>query len=303
MNIIMQKGFSPVIFLVAASTILLVSTVVTFLISKMSAQPQPTFQDSAPKSTPPETFNIHTTPKVYAYKNPHISLEQVKVFGVYLVPRNINLSKSKEFQTRNWRKDMEKVLKRATTFWSRELENKANFSVEILEKPLEGSLDLSIYDFNSTKNEVVKMLEDEKNQNFRADIRETKNKGFFVIYSIYIATDRECDEYKQLGYKDYGECGKAEGKFYSDSSRGSLGFLVSTDVFYSEADEALAVHGPITTAHEFGHALGIPHPFDDQELSQQNQNYGKDPGNLMGHGFCKLENCFLMPEQKKKMGL
>jgi|GEM_PF-5716467 len=59
-------------------------------------------------------------------------------------------------------------------------------------------------------------------------------------------------------------------------------------------------------AHEFGHVIGIPHPFDDPDIHQGDPfAFMYKPPDLMGYGChdLPLEECHVLPAQKERSGL
>lgn len=293
----MGRGFAVTVLIIGLGLTLVSATVIFVLLRTNMSFPkqsdQPTNKVYSSMGSP-KIDTINEPLKIHAYRNPNVSLRRIQVYGVLFVPKNIELEKSKQYQQHisDWPNVMEAVIKRTTDFWSRELDGRAQFSIEIIKVPIEGSRILSDYNFSRVQEEVIQALGEKV---FLPESGEDT-----TVTAVYVANDDECAEYSKLGYSSYQECGIAKGKIYYDYSRGTLWFLVSTDIFYAESQ---GPHGPITTAHEFGHALGIPHPYDDYELSSGDLNFGKESGNLMGHGQCKLEDCFLMKEQKELMGL
>ena len=71
-------------------------------------------------------------------------------------------------------------------------------------------------------------------------------------------------------------------------------------------DEALNTqnqYGLIGSAHELGHALGIPHPWEVPENVTHDPNYGNVPGDVMAYSNSglTLQNTHFNPFVKKKM--
>ena len=63
--------------------------------------------------------------------------------------------------------------------------------------------------------------------------------------------------------------------------------------------EELENFGTVNSAHEFGHLLGIPHPWE------MDPPHSDEPGNLMGYSNSGLTlmQCFILAEVKRMMGL
>lgn len=63
--------------------------------------------------------------------------------------------------------------------------------------------------------------------------------------------------------------------------------------------EEVDSYGSVNSAHEFGHLLGMPHPWE------MNPPHDAGPGDIMGYstsGFTLMQ-CFVLEEMKRRMGL
>lgn len=92
---------------------------------------------------------------------------------------------------------------------------------------------------------------------------------------------------------------------------GSLGGVASIQAatqyefwLNKEAVSENDLYGITGSAHEFGHALGIPHPWELPENVNQDPNWGNVQGDLMGYAKSNnLDNLYIRDDVKKAMGL
>ena len=63
-------------------------------------------------------------------------------------------------------------------------------------------------------------------------------------------------------------------------------------------------HPKTVLTHEFGHALGIPHPWDLSININHDPNFGNVPGDIMGYSpYPDLDKNYIRDDIKKVMGL
>lgn len=252
-----------------------------------------TYQLKAKSSLPIHLYQLPGT----IYQEPEPSIKNIQIIGILFIPSNINLSKSDNYSQYDWKLSMQNTLSQVADYWYRELDTRSNISVRVDETPIRGSHQLAEYGINyGVSAEVVEYYQRQKN------ISPGMNPdGTYIVMMVYIATDTECDGYSQLGYEDYYQCAVALGKNYGEYSSGWDGISTMTDLFFAEVNNS--GNGPITSAHEFGHTLNILHPQDDADINSSGIDFSRQVGNLMGHGVTILKDCYLMPEQKAKMGI
>lgn len=254
------------------------------------AQTPPSFtiSSSAPKFTQSptnmvtstSTFTINRNKNIHLYPyygaDPSTNINNLHIIGIIFRPKDIPPIAKPE-----WPKNMEKIFQEIQAFYEREFGRNIDITYQVVSETYIGDKNIEEYypsdlaiELNTKKKEFLKS--------------NTHN-----IFMIYLIGDPE---------------------FKKNIKGGDLGGLpaynaASQGAFWLD-DEALSPKDPYGingSAHEFGHALGIPHPWELLVNSgKDKQTVNTDSrGDLMGYnnyGF-QLKDMHIREDVKKEMGL
>lgn len=237
----------------------------------VTSQPEPSNIPAAPQA---EEFpknvqkNIHLYP---AYElDSRISINKLHVVSLLFVPKDIHTPIKSE-----WHGNMEKIGSNIKTFFEKEFDNKIAISYEVLEEPVAGDLDISNYTAQSLTYEAHQKTMLHKKENY------------YTILMIYLVRDPE---------------------FKKNIIGGNLGGLpqqsAATQYEYWLDTDMINSVGLIGSMHEFGHALGIPHPWELPANKLGDPNFGNVPGDLMGYtsNGVEIDNLYIREDVKQVMG-
>lgn len=277
-----SKGFAPIfIIIIIAAVVLgflffknyLIPDIPSTTNNNPTIQPLKSAQNPTITSIPtPKTGkkNIHLYPFYGA--DPNISINKLNIIGVMFVPKNITSQIKPE-----WLTNMEKIFARIKKFYETQFENNIEITYQVITIPIKGEEDIENYYPNTLVQEI-----EQNNQNLVKG--NTHN-----VWMVYLVRDSD----KKLNLKG-----------------GNLGGLARLNAstqyeFWLDNEGTFADSYGITgSAHEFGHALGIPHPWDLPININHDPNFGNVPGDIMGYSSYKdLDKNYIRDDIKKEMGL
>lgn len=222
--------------------------------------------------------------RIHQYHNPNVSLEKIKILGVYFVPKE-------ERELQIWREDMQAVLSEVQDFYTGEFLGNSEIRL-IIGPQVNGRKKFNEY---QTQQEIEDEIRD-RVLDASGDLYDPKVAGTlpgeFQSVMIYFESfvNREGAPIQSFGGWD--------------------GWAMQGAFWLDKEARTTYQYGPVNSAHEFGHTLNIPHPWDDFDINlRQDPNYGNIEGNVMGYSFDSnrrnlgLEDGYIMPEQKRKLGI
>lgn len=231
-------------------------------------QPKPSTLNATPQ-TSQTNKNIYLYPAYGA--DPSISINTLHVVITLFAPKDINTPIKNE-----WFNNMEQVGATIKTFFENEFDNTISISYEILKDPILGDLDISSYTPTSMTLEVQ--------QKTNSYVKENSH----TVWMIYLVRDPE---------------------FKKNIIGGNLGglpqYAAATQFEYWLDNETFNSTGLLGSLHEFGHVLGIPHPWELPTNISGDPNFGNVPGDLMGYSNkgINLIDLYIREDVKKTMGL
>lgn len=271
-----QKGFILPIILLGITTIILI-----FLGGYLTIKKQDNInyvnvikpiEPPSPSPTQIKGKLIH--PYNYFGVDTKASLNQIHIIGVLFKPKDIATQIKPE-----WPRNMESIFKEIKDFYEKQFEGNISITYEVVPEPYTGVKDLEQYN----PQELAVELNNNK--------KDLLRNGVYNIFMIYLVRDEELKK-NVIG--------------------GNLGGLApyhaaSQYEFWLD-DEALNSNNPygiVGSAHEFGHALGIPHSWELPINVNHDPNFGNTPGDLMGYNNngLQLKNLYIREDVKKEMGL
>ena len=202
-----------------------------------------------------------------------ISINKLNIIGVMFVPKNITKQIKPE-----WSYNMDKIFARIKKFYEAQFEGNIEITYQVNSAPIKGEENIEDY----YPEDFVEEIEN-KNQNLLKS--NTHN-----VWMIYLVED---PNFKLL-VKGGGNLGglarlnaSTQGEFWLDNDAAITG-----------------TYGITGSAHEFGHALGIPHPWDLSININHDPNFGNVPGDIMGYSpYPDLDKNYIRDDIKKVMGL
>lgn len=225
---------------------------------------------TTPIPTPTETKKfIHLYP--YYNVDGKTEISKINIITAFFVAKG-----QKGIIKNNWNENLGKVLGGIKYFFENQFQNKIAINYKIA-PVIHGDHALEIYDINTLAVEAFVKT---------ATLRSIDSYNIWMIYVVRDSTNI--------------------------NPRGNLGAqpvqqAAVMDEFWLD-DEAVSSnnsYGLIGSAHEFGHVLGIPHPWELPANTAHDPNFGNVRGDLMGYlnSAPNLQNLFIRDDVKKEMGL
>lgn len=211
-------------------------------------------------------------------------LNKIMIQGVYFVAKN-QVTGIKSY----WQSSMLDIFMQIKNFYEGQFNNKTNITIST---PIiiYGDKNIEEYDQFAIEREIRQKVQ----------INSTNNFVVLMFYPIQGENDKRATGLYGGGPIVENSSSAMNSWFWLDpESLGTVTTKVGTD--YS---------GYIGSAHEFGHALSIPHPWDeevnkDSKGNVLNQDYGNDEiGSLMSYTASRgplIPNSFIRAQVKKKM--
>lgn len=235
---------------------------------------------------PTKQCKVYTYQDNYNYGIGRHCLDKVTIKSVYFVARN-QISGIKPY----WKDNMLDIFTQIKMFYVKEFDNKINISI-----------DEPIIIYGERNIEQYSQLEIEQEIRSRIIINTTADFTVLMFYPIQGENNRRVFDLQYGGGNEVRESSSAMNSWFwlDPESLGTITTKYGTD--YS---------GYLGSAHEFSHALGIPHPWEEESNRDKNsgmildQNYGNDEeGSLMSYGGQEgplTEKSFIREEVKEKM--
>lgn len=257
---------------------------------------------SAPRATTPKSTAVPaSTCKVYTYQDKFTyslgkhCIDKVTLQGIYFVPKD---------QTsgiiQNWSNNMIDIFSQIKQFYENQFDNKIMITID--NNPILVNGDLNAEDYNAWT-----ALQEAKRK------LEFSNTGStWTVRMMYIA----------VGYNNksiQGTVGAGGGEDGNGTTATNNGSWLDPTVLGYTTKYGADYTGYLASAHEFGHSLGIPHPWEE-EVNQKvilciapskcstetiDPNYGNNEiGSVMSYGGQKgplIPASFIRTQVKQKM--
>lgn len=210
---------------------------------------------STPSQTQPNDSDDSMTQggqnKIVLYANPEVEVTNLSLLGVYMIAAD-----KESTLISDWKENLTKTLQELKTFYEKELPG-LNVDTVLHPDVISGARQAEEYLLPDFLPEILA----------KSDIINTwhtKEDGHKILI-IYIDGVKGTNE---------GGYGQSIDKRY-----------VVNPAFWLE-DDAIAdgdPYGLVGSAHELGHGLGIPHPWEMPENTTNDPNFGNTPGDIMGY--------------------
>lgn len=246
---------------------------ITPLVTPISTQQ---ISKTSTTSQNPSPTEILPTYKYHLYGNPHVDISKVKIIGVFLKANDQNETIKDE-----WSNNIEDSLSRIVNFYSKQFDGKIQFKTAV-------SKDLIIS--NKAKNEdslsnIAKVVK-EKTINLQED-------GYHNTWIVFHLNSSDTP-YGAHG-SDYYSTAVDSARYLDNPSQ-----VVNNGVLSPGNPDNIAIH----PAHEFGHVLGLPHPWELPENTSHDSNFGNVPEDIMSYtrAYLSLDQMYVRDDMKKEMG-
>jgi hypothetical protein len=229
-----------------------------------------------------QTCHVYTYQDRYMNLGERYCIDKVVLKGVYFVAKD-----QQNFIKSYWQSSMQNIFTQIKNFY----EQQFNYKIQItIDTPVivYGNKNITDYNFYSIFQEV------------KQKVQNTYPPDYFFDYSIFVINGSDGNGQLQQGDLGGSIGVAAQGSFLlNPDSLGSVTTKYGTD--YS---------GYLTPAHEFGHTLGIPHPWEEEGNRDVygniiDPNYGNnEKGSLMSYGGQLgplIPNAFIRTTVKQKM--
>lgn len=285
----MSKGFTPISIVIIIGVAILgflffknysTSTIPSSNNNSPTVQSQKT--TSVSTTNPSSTITRALTPvtgkkNIYLYPfygaNPSISINKLNIIGVIVIPKNISTQIKPE-----WLINIDKIFAKIKNFYQTQFENNIEITYQVISDPIRGDNNIEDY----YPQDIVQEIEN-KNQNLI-------KSGSHNVWMVYLVED---PNFKLLV-----------------KGGGNLGGLASLNAsiqgsFWLDNEAVVSyTYGITGSAHEFGHALGLPHPWELPINVNHDPNFGNVQGDIMGYSINKdLDKNFIRDDYKREIGL
>lgn len=215
---------------------------------------------------------IHLYP--YYGVNPKQSINNLNIIGIMFRPKNIDTTVKPE-----WTTNMDKIFGEIKQFFEQQFRNYVSISYQVVDDAFTGEKNIEDY----YPWELAVEVKNKRQSLFKS--------GAYNVFMIYLIRDS---------------------KFEKNVKGGTLGGLANYQAatqyeFWLDYDalNPKEPYGIKASAHEFGHALGIPHPWDLPVNTGKDKNSVNLRGDLMGDNYSglQLKDLYIRDDVKKEMGL
>jgi len=235
---------------------------------------------------PSENCEVYTYQDKY-YGGNQMCIDNIWVKGVYFIAKD----QTSSFQS-YWSESILNVLGQIKSFYENQFDNKIKITIDNTPIVIYGEKDIGDYNYSSIAQEVYnKVSVNFPIGNYFIDIQTYVVDGANGVngnnlYTGSIFINNKVGSINQSGWLNPESLGTVTTKYGTDYS------------------------GYLGSAHEFGHSLGIPHPWEE-ELNKDskgniiNPTYGNDEiGSIMSYNGLKgplIPNSFIRTQVKQKM--
>lgn len=203
--------------------------------------------------------------------DPNVNISKVNVIPVFFVAKD-----QKGIIKTDWKNNIKVVMSKIKIFFEKEFKNKIEISYTTSPITIKGDKNIEDYFIEDIVSEAK-----EKSQNL-------VQSNSYNVWMIYFVRD-------SLNKSVKGNLGA----YPSLSGAVQYEFWLDNDAVNSKDP-----YGLTGSAHEFGHILGIPHPWELPANINSDPNFGNVQGDLMGYSNNgKLEKLYIREDVKKEMGL
>lgn len=202
------------------------------------------------------------------------SINKIHIIGILFKPKDITTQIKPE-----WLRNMESIFKEIKDFYEKQFEGNISITYQVVSEPYIGEKDMEQYNPQDLAIEL---------NNNKKDLLQS---GVYNIFMIYLVRDQELKK---------NVIGGNLGGLAQYHAASQYEFWLNNEALNSNDP-----YGIVGSAHEFGHALGIPHPSDLPANVNSDPNFGNVPGSLMGknNSGLQLKNLYIRDDVKKAMGL
>lgn len=240
-----------------------------------------------PTPTPNPTPPLQTC-KVYAYQDKFINygthpcIDKIVLKGIYFVAKD-----EQNYIKSYWQSSMQDIFTQTKNFYEQQFSNKIQITIDT-STIVYGDKNIEQYDVGSIDQEV------------KAKIKSNYGTDYFFDYMVFVihGTDGNGKNYQ-------GNLGS----LFGIGTQGA--FLLNPDALGTVTTKyGTDYSGYLTPAHEFGHTLGIPHPWEEEINKDSNGNIidpqfgNNEQGSLMSYGGQLgplIPNSFIRNTVKQKM--
>lgn len=243
------------------------------------------------QAKPSETTNIKddnsrtlTSKEIFTY--PALESAHQSINSLHLIPLYFVAKDQKGIIKPNWNQNFTASLNRISKFYTNQFNNQIHIDYKNPGEVINGDMPIKDYTFQGFRNEVF---------NKTSNLAQANSFNVWVVIVIRDKNDNTMKD--DLG----GISGDGSGKTSSIPLASGYEFWLDNEAVNS----GKAPYGVVGIAHEIGHSLGIPHPWDLKSNINHTPNYGNVPEDLMAYvrNNTSFENMYIRDDIKKEMGL